>query len=185
MGVFGTDTGTHTCELKIVQKDYAYQKVNGKVRTISIEDYTALDMARTERNLSLTPNDTDPNHYPLNLALLHIHWTGDAGGLHTGSGQGNLLTPEGLTAVDFSLHCPVEIEPTPEGRSLVARWIQPGTRMLLLLRPIDVNGAQSATCDATTVIDPDVYVRSGSGVKAISQQEYHARHTTPEGPGER
>ena len=184
MGVMGSDTATHTCELKIARKDYAYQRINGKVRTISLQDYAALDMARAERNESLSPRNTDPNAYPLNLSLLRIHWNATVSGLHTGTGQGNLRTPDGLTAVDFSLHCPVEIQPTPEGRYLLGRWLAPGTQMLLLLRPIDVDGASGATCDVTTVVDPDVYVRSGNSVKAISQQEYRARHVAPDGPGE-
>ncbi len=176
MGVLGTDSGTHTCELKIAQKDYAYQLVKGKVRTISLQEYAALDLARAERNESLAPRDTDPGHYPLNFSLLHLHWNATVSGLHTGLGQGNLRTPDGLRAVDFSLNCPVEIQPTPEGRYLLGRWVTPGTQMLLLLRPIDVNGSQSATCDVTTVVEPDVYIRSSGGVKAISQEEYRAHH---------
>jgi hypothetical protein len=177
MGVIGTDTKTHTCELKIAIKDFVYHRAGGKIVAISPQEYAALDEARAERAQSLTPTDLDPSHYPIEFALLHVAWTGNVSGVHTGTGQANIRTPAGLNAVDFSIHCPVVLQPTPDGRYLLARWLEPGTHMLLLLRSIDVDGAAGATCDLTTVVEPDVYVRNGGNVKAVSQAEYRAKYS--------
>jgi hypothetical protein len=73
------------------------------------------------------------------------------------------------------MHCPVKIETTPEGRYLLGRWVDPEKDMLLLLRSIDVDGAPGATCELLTAIEPDVYIRTGNNVKAISQEEYKRR----------
>jgi len=153
-----------------------YRKVNGHVVTMSPQEYASLDEARAERDLALAPADLDPSHYPIQIALLHLAWTDNVNGLHTGAGQGNIVTPDGLRAVDFSLHCPVIVQPTPEGRYLLGSWIQPGTHLLLLLRSIDVDSAPGATCDVTTVVEPDVYVRSGNNVKAVSVEEYQTKY---------
>jgi hypothetical protein len=176
MGVFGSDTKTHTCELKIATKDFVFRRVNGKRVEMSPQEYAMLDEARAERDQALMPPDLDPSHYPVEFALLHLTWKDTVSGLHTGAGQGNIRTPTGLNAVDFSLHCPVVIQTTPEGRYLLGRWIEPGKHLQLLLRSIDVDGAPGATCDVTTVVEPDVYVRSGSGVKAVPQEEYRRKY---------
>jgi hypothetical protein len=182
MGVIGSDTRTHTCELKIAMRETVFRKVNGKLMTMSPQEYASLDEARVERERSLTPVDLDPLHYPISFALLHLTWTGTVSGLHTGTGQGNIRSEAGMNAVDFSIHCPVVIQPTPEGRYLLGRWLEPGTHMLLLLRSIDVDGAPGATCDVTTVVEPDVYVRAGGNVKAVSQEEYRRKDAGAGGP---
>jgi hypothetical protein len=182
MGEMGSETRTHTCQLKIALKDVVYRKVKGQVVGMSPQEYASLDDARIEHEQSLAPLDLDPSHYPIQFMPMHLNWTGTVNGMHTGAGQGNIRTPNGLNAVDFSLHCPVVIQTTPEGRYLVGRWVQPGTSMLLLLRSIDVDGAPGATCDVMTAVGPDVYVRSGNGVKAISQQEYQQKYSAADGP---
>ena len=182
MGVIGSDTKTHTCDLKVALKDYVFRRENGKIVTMSPQEYASLDEARVERARSLTPVDLDPSHYPIEFALLHLTWTGAVDGIHTGSGQGNIRTPTGLNAVDFSLHCPVVIQPTPDGRYLLGSWIEPGTHLLLLLRSIDVDGAPGATCDVNTVVEPDVYVRSGGNVKAVSQEIYRTKYASADNP---
>ena len=175
-GVLGSDTRTHTCQFDIAEKDFVYRRVNGKRVTMSVEEYAALEEAKDERAHALEPVDLDPADYPVEFALLHLTWKDTVSGLHTGVGQGNIRTPTGLSAVDFSLHCPVVIQPTPEGRYLLGRWLEPGNHLQLLLRSIDVDGAPGATCDVTTVVEPDVYVRSGGEVKAVSQEEYRAKY---------
>jgi hypothetical protein len=182
MGELGSDTKTHTCELKIQMKDWVYRKVDGKLITMSPEQYATLDEARDERNHALAPDDLDPSHYPVQIALLHLTWSATVSGVHVGAGQGNIVSPTGLNAVDFSLHCPVTIQPTPEGRYLLGRWLEPGTHLQLLLRSIDVDGAPGATCDLTTVVEPDVYIRSGGNVKAVSQEEYGKKYARPDAP---
>jgi hypothetical protein len=176
MGVYGSDTKTHTCELKIAMRESVFRRVKGALITMSPQEYAMLDEAKVERQQSLAPADLNPEHYPIQIALLHLTWTDNISGLHTGTGQGNIITPQGLRAVDFSLHCPVVIQPTPEGRYLLGSWVQPGTHLLLLLRSIDVDGAPGATCDVNTVVEPDVYVRSGSTVKAVTAEEYRKRY---------
>jgi len=173
----GTDK-EHLCELKMLMKDFVYRRINGKLVTMSVQEYASRDEARVERARSLAPADLDPSHYPVNIALLHLTWTGEVSGVHTGTGQGNLKTETGINAVDFSLHCPIVVQPTPDGRYLLGRWLQPGTHLQLLLRSIDVDGAPGATCDVTTVVEPDVYIRTGSTVKAIPQQEYRAKYAS-------
>jgi len=173
----GTDK-EHLCELKMLMKDFVYRRVNGKLVTMSTQEYALRDEARVERAQSLAPADLDPSHYPVSISLLHLNWTGNVSGVHTGSGQGNIKTETGINAVDFSLHCPVVVQPTPDGRYLLGRWLQPGAHLQLLLRSIDVDGAPGATCDVTTVIEPDVYVRTGTNVKAVPQEEYRKKYAS-------
>lgn len=182
MGVYGSETKTVTCELKVMLRDFVFRKAKGSLVTMSPEEYASLDEAKAEREQALAPTDLDPSHYPIQISLLHLTWTDNVNGLHIGSGQGNIVTPEGPRAVDFSLHCPVIIQTTPEGRHLLASWVQPGTHLLLLLRSIDVDGAPGATCDLNTVVAPDVYVRSGGGVKAVSPEEYRTKYASSSAP---
>ena len=74
---------------------------------------------------------------------------------------------------------------TPDGRYLLGRWVEPGNHMLLLLRSIDVDGAPGATCDVNAVVEPDVYVRSGSNVKAVSQELYRTQYAAADNPAAR
>jgi hypothetical protein len=185
MGVYGSETKTHTCELKVILRDTVFRKVKGSLQTMSPAEYAGLDEAKAERQQGLAPADLDPSHYPIQISLMHLTWTDTIDGLHIGSGQGNIITPDGPRAVDFSLHCPVIVQPTPEGRYLVASWVQPGTHMLLLLRSIDVDGAPGATCDLNTVVEPDVYVRSSGGVKAVSPEEYRTKYASTGAPSPR
>lgn len=180
-GVIGSDTKTRTCEFKVALKDFVFSRERGHLVTLSQQEYADTQQAAAERQQALMPVDLDPSHYPLDFSLLHVTWTGELNGIHVGTGQGNLRTEAGINAVDFSIHCPVKIQPTPEGRFLAGQWLRPGTNMLLLLRSIDVDGAPGATCQLVTVVDPDVYIRAGGGVKAISQQEY-AHQASPAGP---
>jgi hypothetical protein len=176
MGELGSDTKTHTCELKIAMKEWVYRKVAGNLVKMSPEEYASLDEARAERAHALAPDDLNPADYPVQIALLHLAWNTTVSGVHAGTGQGNIVSPTGLNAIDFSLHCPVTIQPTPEGRYLLGRWLEPSTHLQLLLRSIDVDGAPGATCDLITVVEPDVYVRSGGSTKAVSQAEYREKY---------
>jgi hypothetical protein len=182
MGEIGSETRTHTCELKVAIKDRVYRKVAGNLVTMSPEEYASLEEARAEHDHALAPDDLDPSHYPVQIALLHLAWTGAVGGVHVGTGQGNIISPGGLNAVDFSIHCPVVIQATPEGRYLLGRWLEPGTHLLLLLRSIDVDGEPGATCNLNSVVEPDVYVRSGGNVKAVSQEEYRKKYAASSAP---
>ena len=177
----GTDK-EHLCELKMLMKDFVYRRINGKLVTMSVQEYASRDEARIERAQSLAPADLDPSHYPVNIALLHLTWTGEVSGVHAGTGQGNIKSDAGINAVDFSLHCPIVVQPTPDGRYLLGRWLQPGTHLQLLLRSIDVDGAPGATCDVTTVVEPDVYIRTGGTVKAIPQEEYRKKYGSSTSP---
>jgi hypothetical protein len=178
MGVVGSDTRTRTCELKVALKDYVFLHLNGKLTQISQEEYQARQQAHAEREQALAPTDVDPSHYPLELSLLNISWTDSTGGMHSGSGQGDLRTPSGLAAVDFVLRCPVVLQPTPEGRYYRGQWRDPGHAMTLLLGNLaDPNSA--ATCEVTTLLHPDVYIRQAVGViKAVSQEEYKQMQTS-------
>jgi len=172
MGIIGSETGTRTCELKVELRDYVFAKSNGKVIQISQQEYFARQAARMDRDRALAPQDTDPAHYPLELSILNLNWTGNTSGMHSGAGQGNLKTPSGLAAVDFVIRCPVVIQAPPEGRYYRGRWIEPWHTMTLLLGNLEDPRA-GATCELTSNLNPDVYVRQSSGIiKAVSQEEY-------------
>ncbi len=115
MGVIGSDTRTHACELKVALKDYVFLYTNGKLTQISQQEYQARQSARAEHEQAMAPHDVDPSHYPLELSLLNVIWGDSTAGMHSGSGQGDLRTPAGLTAVDFLIRCPVVVQPTPGG----------------------------------------------------------------------
>jgi hypothetical protein len=184
MGVIGSDSQTRTCELKVALRDYAFARINGKLVHLSPDEYKSRELARVERAQALTPRDTDPAHYPVELSLLNLHWIEDVNGLHGGSGQGNLKTPTGLAAVDFSIQCPVIIQTTPEGRYYRGQWVDQDHEMTLLLGNLRDPGAD-ATCDVTTNIHTDVYVRQSAGIiKAVSQEEYaRTQKQVAAGPG--
>ena len=172
MGVIGSDTKTRTCELKVALKDYVFFHTNGKLVEISQDDYWSRQQAHAEREQALAPRDLDPSHYPLELSLLNVTWTDNTAGMHSGSGQGDLRTPSGLAAVDLAIRCPVVIQPTPEGRYYRGQWVDPGHAMTLLLANL-ADPASGATCEVTTMLHDDVYVRQATGlIKAISQDEY-------------
>jgi hypothetical protein len=171
-GVYGSDRRTEVCDFDVAVKEFVYAREHGHIVQLTPAEYAQRSQAAQEHAQAVQPTDLDPSHYPLQLALLHIAWTSSLNGVEIGSGQGNLRSGNSLNAVDFSLHCPVKIQPTPDGRYLLGKWLQPGNRLLLLLRPIDVDGAPGATCEVLTAVEPDVYIRSGNNVRAVSQQEY-------------
>jgi hypothetical protein len=174
-GKVGSDSQVRKCQFKVLRKEFVYARDRGKIVTLSPAEYAGREDARAERQQAMMPADLNPSHYPLDFALLHVAWTGSVSGMQTGSGQGNVREADGMHAVDFSIHCPVKLQATPEGRFLAARWLEPGKTMLLLLRSVDVDGAPGATCQMVTAVGPDVYVRSGGGVKAVSQAEFAAK----------
>ena len=177
MGVIGSDDKTRTCELKVALKEYVFARVNGKLVHLSPQEYFARQSAGLERQQALAPQDTDPSHYPLELSLLNLTWTDTTSGMHSGSGQGNLRTPSGLAAVDFAIRCPVVIQTTPEGRYYRGQWMEPNRVMTLLLGNL-ADPSSGATCEVTTSLNPDVYVREATGiVKAVSQDEYKQTHS--------
>lgn len=179
MGVIGSDTKTRTCVLQVALKDYIFTKSKGKIVQISQQQYLATQSAHAEREQALAPPDIDPSHYPLELSLLNLNWTGSTSGMHSGSGQGDLKVLAGLAAVDFAIRCPIVIQTTPEGRYYRAKWTQPGHAMTLLLGNI-ADPAAGATCELTTSVNTDVYVLQSAGVvKAISQDQYNKQATTP------
>jgi hypothetical protein len=178
IGVIGSDTRTHACELKVALKDYVFLYANGKLTQISPEEYQARQSAHAEREQALAPRDLDPAHYPLELSLLNLVWGDNTAGMHSGSGQGDLRTPAGLAAVDFAIRCPVVVQTTPEGRYYRGQWTEPGRSMTLLLGNL-ADPASGATCQVNTVVHPDVYVRQATGIiKAVSQDEYKRMQKT-------
>ena len=172
MGVIGSDTKTRTCELKVALKDYVFARVKGKIVHQSMQEYAALQSVKVERQQAMSPEDVDPSHYPIEISVLNINWTDTTSGMHSGTGQGNLRTASGLAAVDFALRCPAKIPTTPEGRYYRGQWIEPN-RVLSVLLGSYADPSAGATCEMTTVINPDVYVLKTVGVvKAVSQDEY-------------
>jgi hypothetical protein len=177
MGVVGSDTKTRTCELKVALKDYVFLHTNGKLTQVSQQEYMARQSAQVERDQALAPRDLDPSHYPLELSLLNLNWADNTAGMHSGSGQGDLKTPTGLAAVDFVIRCPVVVQTTPEGRYYRGRWTEPNRSMTMLLGNL-ADPASAATCEVTTMLHPDVYIRQSAGViKAVSQDEYKKLQT--------
>jgi len=182
MGVIGSDTKTRTCELQVALKEYVFAKVNGKLVHLSPQEYFARESARAERDQALAPHDVDPSHYPLELSLLNLTWTDKTDGMHSGSGQGNLKTPTGLIAVDFAIRCPVVIQTTPDGRYYRGQWMEPEHAMTLLLGNL-ADPSADATCQLTTVLHTDVYIRQAPGlIKAVSQDEYQDEYRRTQTP---
>jgi hypothetical protein len=171
MGEIGSQK-THTCELKVTLKPYVFERRNGIMYTVSEDDYKRQMTARAARQADLAPVDRDSAHYPLKLTILNLNWSEREGGLRSGMGQGNLQTDKGLSAVDFSIECPVNIATNPDGRYYRAQWETEGEKMNLLLHNIN-DPNQAAVCHLKTVMHDDVYVRQSTGVlKAVSQEAY-------------
>jgi len=57
------------------------------------------------------------------------------------------------------------------------QWMEPNRVMTLLLGNL-ADPSAGATCEVTTSLNPDVYVREATGiVKAVSQDEYKQTHS--------
>ncbi len=181
MGEIGSQK-THTCELKVTLKPYVFERRNGLLVTVSDDEYKREIAAREARQADLAPVDHDPAHYPLKLTILNLNWSERVAGLHSGMGQGNLQTDKGVSAVDFTIECPVNIATNPDGRYYHAQWETEGERMNLLLHNIN-DPSLAAVCHLKTIVHNDVYVRQSSGVlKAVSQDAYKQMGQAAPGP---
>jgi hypothetical protein len=171
VGIIGTDHVVR-CSLSVAIKPFVYGRLNGKRVTWTQEEYAARAARRAESEAELQVSDPDPQHYPLKLSVLHLDMGGREAHLYTGSGLGNILEPDGaIHAADFALNCPVRIQETVDGRYYSAKWDAGKTHLTILLRKIG-DATQTATCSAQTSLHGDVYVRTASGVQAVSQQKY-------------
>ncbi|WP_142988152.1 hypothetical protein [Granulicella rosea] len=171
MGVIGSETKTRTCDLEVALKEKVYVKDHGKVESVSFEEYNRANGNRWNRATALNPRDADPKNYPLEMDVMAVRWKDGAGGLMTGSGQGNMKTERGLAAVDFTIGCPMKLDPLPDGRFYHARWRgEQGKQMTLL---VEIPGNAPAVCELATTVHADVYVRQASGtLQAVPAAEY-------------
>lgn len=186
-GVRGSESQTRTCTLKVEVKEAVYVERGNHVEELSPDEYRNHLSTHAAYEQAVHPPDVDPSHYPLQLAVLALNWGPSDAGMHFGSGQGNLKTPRGLNAVDFSLACPIKIHTTPRGRFLSGRWTQPNQLILLLpafptpTAPAEADGSgqpvpsappappAGVTCTLQTVVHPDIYIRQGGELKAVPQ----------------
>jgi hypothetical protein len=171
LGIIGTDK-VHKCTMKTTLKDFVFVRRAGVLGTITQAEFKDRQAKFAQRAAALAPADANNSHYPLHLSILNLNWGNTVAGLHSGMGQGNLTTPAGVSAVDFSLSCPVSIDVNPIGRYYLGRWQAEGSRMSLLLHKLG-DPTAAATCDLKTIVHTDVYVRRSTGdLQAVSQAQY-------------
>jgi hypothetical protein len=171
--IVGSDS-IHKCIMKTTVLDYIYSRHDGELVTLTQEQFQRLQAKAAEHDASLAPKDTDVSHYPLKLTILNVNWQGRTSGIWSGMGQGNVATPSGLQAVDFSISCISEIPVNPVGRYYRGKWLQADStsKMTLLLHKMS-DPTVAATCDLNTVVHSDVYIRRSTGdLQAVSPQDY-------------
>ncbi len=163
----GSEGKEGTCDFNITMHDYVYDVQDGSLITLTAEQYKS--RAGTAL-LNSGPVDSDLAHYPLRLSILQIDWGPQFNGVSTGNGRGNLLSPAGLSSVDFATSCNVKFAITPPGRNYAGQWSHEGSEMAVLLQTVSA-GAQ--VCTLKTSIHTDIYMRDASGgVKAVSPEEF-------------
>jgi TonB family protein len=165
----GNQDKSDTCEFKVTLHDYVYDLQDGTLSTFTEEQYKVRVGAALPKTGAA---DDNLSHYPLRLSVLKIDWGPPLNGTRTASGRGNVVTPAGLSSVDFTGNCNATFPTTPADRYYPAQWIQEGSMMTVLLHGSGASGI-ALVCLLKTSVHTDIYVLDGSGaVKAVSQEEY-------------
>ncbi len=162
------------CGLTVALKSAVYVRQGDEVKLLSFKEYSGSKGAKASKALRMTTlsaAESDPKRYPLQLDVMNLRWRSAVDGVQTGSGQGNMLTERGLTAVDFTIGCPMKLDPLPDGHYYHARWRgEAGKEMILL---VETPGSPSAVCELSTTVLPEVYLRLASGtLQGVPAVEY-------------
>jgi len=134
----------------------------------------------------------DTSDYPLRIELLDNTWTwyrpypvrDPANIVYRVTGRGNIGDGSTTHAFDFNYECFTHARVTLENQFYPAKWKKPQHELELLVPDIGKEGKYKA-CEVRTTLRDGVYVKSGSTLVEISQEDYAARsaqHDAPKAP---
>lgn len=177
----GNASKQRECELRITMRDLVYASKDGHIVTYTLDQWKTIVDARRTLEAALHPSDTNPNNYPLKIALLDMTWESYPAGGYTGVGRGNIHDKDNVTGFDFAALCPGRLQTTLPGAFYMGRWNPESKRLLILLRNTG-DDATARACELRTTTRPNnVYVRNSTTgiVGVMTREEFEKQRTDP------
>ena len=151
----GDSRKTRSCEMSVTMLDQIYMYRDGRLINGTPQQWDEMENIRKKLGRSVHPGTTNPDYYPLEIALVNVSWETNALGGYTGQGRGNIRDGNKTTAFDFSTLCSYRLQANLEGAFYKGYWEKEKTQLRVL--GTGLRGARSAVeCEL------DIKIQSGS-----------------------